>query len=80
MQAFISSETILLLWQIKKKSIETRGIRISEDGYKKILEAKKIILDLGLRKNIHIYEIVDEALEMYLWHLKKLYKFAGKKE
>jgi len=64
----------------KHKSIETRGIRISEDGYKKVYRIKDIMLELGLRKQVHLYEIIDEALDFYMQFLEMLKKFQNRKK
>lgn len=63
----------------KRKSVETKGIRISEEGYRKVYKIKEIMLEMGLRKNVHLYEIVDEALDFYLLFLEELKKFQDRK-
>lgn len=61
------------------EKIETRGIRISDKGYKMVYRIKDLMLELGLRKNVHLYEIIDEALEFYLEFLERLKNFQSKK-
>ena len=59
--------------------METKGIRVSEEAYKKIYEIKALLIEMGISKNPKVYEIIDEAVEFYLTFLRKLEGYAYKK-
>jgi len=63
-----------------KKSVETTSVRITNNAYKKILEIKQIFLELGIKRTVHNYEIIDFALDFYLNFVKKLRDFSLRRD
>ena len=63
-----------------KKSVETTSVRITNQAYRKILEIKQIFIDLGIKRTVHNYEIIDLALDFYLDFVKKLKDFHLKRD